>query len=89
MLIDKYPASIDQSNMFQKILEFPKQLLDGWKIGENDQDISTHTGFKHIVLSGMGGSAIGGDIVRSLLSNELRIPFLINRNYRIPDFCEA
>jgi glucose/mannose-6-phosphate isomerase len=34
----------------------------------------------------MGGSAIGGDLVRSYLADELKIPFLINRNYTLPNF---
>jgi glucose/mannose-6-phosphate isomerase len=39
-----------------------------------------------IVLCGLGGSAIGGDILRSYLAGELRIPFLVNRHYTLPGF---
>ncbi len=89
MLSEKSISSIDQSDMVQKILEFPVQLLRGWKVGEKDVEFQKVTGLKHIVLSGMGGSAIGGDIVRSLSEDDLRIPFVVNRSYRIPTFCDS
>lgn len=89
MLSQKQITSVDRSNMFEKILEFPTQLLRGWEIGEKNQDIPHITGFKHIVFSGMGGSAIGGDIVRSLLKDELPIPVVVNRSYRIPAYCDT
>ena len=34
----------------------------------------------------MGGSAIGGDLVKLLAKNELKIPFVISRNYKLPNW---
>ena len=34
----------------------------------------------------MGGSAIGGDLVRSYLSGKLSVPVTINRSYDLPSF---
>jgi glucose/mannose-6-phosphate isomerase len=39
-----------------------------------------------IVVVGLGGSAIGGDIVRSVLGPSLRVPFLVIRDYALPGF---
>ncbi len=39
-----------------------------------------------VVVLGMGGSAIGGDLVRSYLSGKLSIPMSINRSYELPSF---
>jgi glucose/mannose-6-phosphate isomerase len=39
-----------------------------------------------IVISGMGGSAIAGDIVSDLFFNKVKIPIFVNRNYRLPAF---
>ncbi|MBS1902322.1 MAG: bifunctional phosphoglucose/phosphomannose isomerase [Bacteroidetes bacterium] len=39
-----------------------------------------------IVLAGLGGSAIGGDLVRSYLLGSLPVPFVVNRTYRLPEF---
>lgn len=87
MLSEESVSAIDRSDMIQKILEFPAQLLRGWKMAENVSEFQKFTEFKHIVLSGMGGSAIGGDIVRSLSGDDFNIPFVVNRSYRIPAFC--
>lgn len=39
-----------------------------------------------IVVAGMGGSAIGGDLVAALAADHLTIPLLVWRNYRLPEF---
>ncbi|HWP95378.1 MAG TPA: bifunctional phosphoglucose/phosphomannose isomerase [Syntrophomonadaceae bacterium] len=39
---------------------------------------------RNIVVSGMGGSAIGGDILRCLAFSQARVPILVNRSYDIP-----
>jgi glucose/mannose-6-phosphate isomerase len=43
-------------------------------------------GVQNIVLTGLGGSAIGGDLLRSYLVKELDIPFAVNRYYTLPEF---
>lgn len=37
-----------------------------------------------IVLAGLGGSAVAGDIARALLREEARVPFEVIRDYRLP-----
>ena len=39
---------------------------------------------RQIVIAGMGGSAIGGDINNMLLRDDLAIPLIVSRNYNIP-----
>jgi glucose/mannose-6-phosphate isomerase len=39
-----------------------------------------------VIILGMGGSAIGGDLARSYLSGKLSVPITINRSYEIPSF---
>jgi len=34
----------------------------------------------------LGGSAIGGDLLRSYLAGEIKIPLLVNRHYALPEF---
>ena len=41
---------------------------------------------RNVVVLGMGGSAIGGDLVRTLVRKEIQIPMLVNRDYDIPAF---
>lgn len=42
--------------------------------------------YRNIVISGLGGSAIGGDIIRTYALSRLAIPVIVNRDYDIPAF---
>lgn len=44
--------------------------------------------YDNIVCAGLGGSAIGADIVRSYIAGECRTPFYINRSYDLPGFVD-
>jgi len=56
-----------------------KQALDSVSLPQKNEIIN-------IVLAGLGGSAIGGDLVRSYLLTKLSVPFTINRTYDLPGF---
>lgn len=42
--------------------------------------------YQNILVSGLGGSAIGGDILRSYAFSQAAIPVIVNRDYDIPAF---
>ena len=42
-----------------------------------------------VVILGMGGSAIGGDMVSSLAVSEAKLPIIIHRDYNLPAFVDA
>ncbi len=46
-------------------------------------------GISAVVTLGMGGSGIGGDVVRTLVESELTVPFLVNKSYELPGFVDA
>ena len=79
--------SLDKSDMLNLLVGFPKQLLDALKIGneiEFAKDIKK--GFSNIVFTGLGGSAIGADLIRSYISRECKLPVTVNRDYTLPGF---
>ena len=43
-------------------------------------------GFRHVVVSGMGGSAIGGELLSACFGDVLSIPLIIRRSYECPEF---
>jgi glucose/mannose-6-phosphate isomerase len=80
-------AAIDPGGMYDKIYHFPEQLEEAAGIGRQlEPDPEYFKGIKNIVVAGMGGSAIGGDLVRSYLADKIKIPFFICRHYRLPKF---
>ena len=74
--------------MYSCIRDFPQQVEDAVRVGKTVPLRMNVRGIKNIVLTGLGGSAIGGDLLRSYLTGELPIPFLVNRNYVLPDFVD-
>ncbi len=78
---------LDTQDMLGNIRAMADHLEEGISIGQNVdmRNIESET-FNAVVLSGMGGSAIAGDIMRSYLSNQVQIPFLVQRHYRLPEF---
>ncbi len=81
-------AAIDPNSMRFLLESFPEQVV---KAAANVRGLSLEIGrdARNVVLTGMGGSAIGGDVARSVLGESLRVPFLVNRDYRIPGFVDA
>lgn len=77
----------DRGNMLAKLLDFPLQIEDAKRIGE-EISLSNYKNFKKIVFSGLGGSAIGGDLVRSYLYSKFPFPISVNREYILPSFVD-
>jgi glucose/mannose-6-phosphate isomerase len=76
----------DTRDMRKLLVEFPNQIEDAVRIGKKAIFSLNAKRIKNIVVTGLGGSAIGGDLVRSFLSDELAIPFVVNRHYFLPEF---
>ncbi len=78
---------VDKSNMLDLIMDFPQQCQKGQEIGRSFNLPGDYlASYEQVVLTGLGGSAIGADILRSYLAEETRIPVFVNRNYTLPAF---
>ena len=78
---------LDPGGMYHSIAGFPDQINEAVAIAEKFQlNPDSFYGIENIILCGMGGSAIGGDLARTLLSSQLKIPFYICRSYNLPGF---
>mgnify|MGYP000246397482 CR=1 FL=1 len=73
--------------MDKYIDRFPQQLLEAVEIGLKVQSFSFGREIKHIVVSGMGGSGIGGLLVKDVLKHTLAIPFEVSNDYQLPSSC--
>jgi glucose/mannose-6-phosphate isomerase len=52
-------------------------------------DLAASRRIAHIVVSGMGGSAAGEDIIRAVTASTVRVPLLVCRDYRLPGFIDS
>ena len=75
---------IDKGNMYQAIWDFSDNIIDAIELGEKIELNNKYKDINKIIIAGMGGSAIGGDVVYTLLNEEIEIPFFIIRGYNIP-----
>ena len=79
-------SQIDPQDMFGAIYSFTDQIQEAIEIGEKINLQNDYSQFNNIVVAGMGGSAIGGDVVKTIVHQELKIPFYVNRNYTLPNW---
>ncbi|HBC46360.1 MAG TPA: bifunctional phosphoglucose/phosphomannose isomerase [candidate division Zixibacteria bacterium] len=79
--------TFDKGDMYGLIKAMPQNLEEGIKLGRdaNLMRLEQET-FHSVVVAGMGGSAIAGDIARSYLYRQIQIPFVVCRYYRLPAF---
>ncbi len=80
---------LDKSDMLKLILEFPQQLKAAKSIGDKIDFAEGLKGkFNKIVFSGLGGSAIGADLVKGYVCGECKFPIIVNRDYTLPAFVD-
>lgn len=94
-------SELDKANMIELLEEFPQKMKDALRLGEEFSILNDFLpnpapaltpvpvqNFKNIVVLGMGGSAIGGDLLSDYFADELSIPIVVIRGYDIPKFID-
>jgi len=76
--------SIDKSGMLDVVSRFPDYIEDSLRLVEDTEMDMDASDIRGIVISGMGGSAISGDIVKEWLRDSVDIPIYVNRDYDLP-----
>ena len=67
---------------------FHEQCARGFKGGRAVKFPSRYREAKNIVVCGMGGSALGSDVIRYVFMGILRIPYTIVNGYHLPAFVD-
>lgn len=67
---------------------FTKQLQEALDIA-NKATLTKKNNIQNIVVTGLGGSGIGGTILSELVQGECPIPIIVNKDYFLPDFVNA
>ena len=75
----------DRAGMLPVVERWPEMLAQavGFSAGVS---LSPRQNIRQVVICGMGGSAIAGDIAADMLFNKLPVPLIINRGYNLPNF---
>ncbi len=78
--------SIDSQNHLRHIDALPDQVRAGWELGQALALPEAYRNAAHIVVTGMGGSGIGGELTQALVAPEISLPIAVLRDYSLPAF---
>jgi len=76
----------DPKGMYALAVGFPEQCRAALRIAESTPISLVADGVRQVVLTGLGGSAAGGDFARALFEAQGRVPFSVNRDYTLPGY---
>ncbi len=77
-------ARFDRSDMRGQVAAIPTQIRDAWSRTRRLTLPSSHRTARAVALLGMGGSAIGGDLVAGIFEDRLTVPLVTVRDYDLP-----
>lgn len=65
---------------------FPEQMEEAIKIGRKAVFTAYKNEIREVLVTGLGGSGIGGTILSQLVAQECNVPILVNKDYDLPNF---
>lgn len=79
---------IDAQNMLGEIDALPDQLAAAYALGQS-LPLPTASAISQVVISGMGGSAIGADLLSAYIADSCPVPVNVHRDYGLPAFARG
>ncbi len=80
--------TLDTQDILGQIDALPEQLFNAYQLGLKLQ-LPAYRPVQQVVISGMGGSAIGADLVAAYVSASCKVPVLVHRDYGLPAFAHG
>src|SRR5512139_3696357 len=81
---------LDPQNMQAELEGLPDQLAQAWQLGQRlPLPEGGAEGFSLAVVSGMGGSAIGADLLAAYVAPTCRLALMVHRDYGLPAFARG
>ena len=84
----KVIKELDKSQMATSIKALPDQCQQAWEEVNHLAIPSDYKAVKNIVVSGMGGSALGTHVIKSLYLRQLGVPVEIVNDYHLPAYVD-
>jgi len=80
--------NLDTLNMIGEIDNLPDQLGFAYQLGLK-HDLPNWKDIRQVVIAGMGGSAIGADLLASYCASLAPLPVSVHRDYGLPHFARG
>lgn len=78
---------IDKSSMLDTVAQFPDQIKEAIDLAKIAK-INHLMKIDNVIITGMGGSGIAGDIVSRLFRDKIDIPIFVNKEYDLPKWAK-
>ncbi len=75
---------VDKSNLRKTLKNFPDQITKAKDIFADFELPDNFKNIENILVCGMGGSAISGDIAYDIVKDSLLLPMFVNKDYFLP-----
>ena len=90
MILDDLAAmrTLDPEDMLSYIRRLPADLLAAWQLGLS-HPLPQLPPVRQVVIAGMGGSAIGADLLAAYLAPSCPVPVIVHRDYGLPGWAQG
>ena len=75
---------LDTTNLHERISNLPQQCRQAWQSAAALPLPKDFKKIDKIIIIGMGGSAIGGDLLRTLVGLQSKVDVIVQRDYDLP-----
>jgi glucose/mannose-6-phosphate isomerase len=79
---------LDPEDILGRIRDLPRQCREAWERSRTFKVPTPYWKVDKLVILGMGGSAIAGDLLRSLAARRSRKPVFVCRGYELPSLVD-
>lgn len=80
---------LDRTDMLGKVTALAQMCREGWELGLSWDLPRGFSRQSELLILGMGGSAIGGDLLQGLAGDSLGQPLCVNRTYTVPNWVSS
>jgi glucose/mannose-6-phosphate isomerase len=77
---------IDTQGYIDHLNALPDQLAEAWELGKEFDLPKFPDGIDQVLIAGMGGSAIGGDLLAAYVEPDCKVPVIVHRDYTLPQW---
>jgi glucose/mannose-6-phosphate isomerase len=77
-------TALDSEDVLGAVERFPDQCREAWWLGKAARDLPRAEGIDGVLVLGMGGSGISGDVLRTVVEGRLPLPLMVVKGYGQP-----
>jgi glucose/mannose-6-phosphate isomerase len=90
-------TKLDTQNMFEMVFKWPELIQEVYStdisipstIEIGKYKLKYKVQISHVMICGMGGSAVSGDYIKTYFEKSLTTPFTVQRNYYLPKYVDS